>query len=465
MKLLIIYLSLSLFAAAEIKAPLPNIVVFISDDHSVMDSEPYGSKEIRTPNMQKLADEGMKFTHAFTSTPSCGPSRSAMLTGLWPARNGAEPNHQPRREGVPGLPTTLQALGYEVVAIGKVAHNAWAQSYGFDFETGPNPGCSDSQSVRKYLASRKSTKPLCLLFGTRHPHTPWVESGSYEPSALTLPPSFADTPATRQQRAFYYSSVTAADTLLGEVRDLTKDYLPSDSIFIYTADHGAAWPFAKWDLYDAGIRIPFIISWPGQLKAKSESHAMVCLPDLFPTLIELASGKVPEGLDGKSFAGILHGTTTEHRDRVFATCSGDGDYNVYPSRSIRTREYKYILNLHPGFQHHTHISRSGSSKNGRVFWDSWVEAAKENPRAAAIVKRYIERPADELYDVVADPHELHNLANDPAHAARLDQLRSELKAWMKAQGDKETVFGKPLLLGEPVTTMDPPKPAKKQKSR
>lgn len=450
MRPFLILISLCTLAAAETKAPLPNIVVFISDDHSMLDSEPYGSKSIRTPNMQKLADEGMKFTHAFTASPSCGPSRTALLTGLWPARNGAEPNHNPRRPDIPGLPTTLQALGYEVVAIGKVAHNDWAASYQFDFATGPKPGSVNTEEIAKFLAARTSSKPLCLFFGTHYPHTPWIENNGYEPSTLKLPPTFVDTPTTRQERAKYLSSVTAADTLLGEVRALTHQFLAGDPLFIYTADHGAAWPFAKWDLYDASTRIPFIVSWQGHLKAATSCDAMLCLPDLLPTLIDLAGGTVPAELDGKSFAGILSGSTTTHRDRVFATCSGDGDFNVYPSRSLRTRDYKYILNLHPEFQHHTHISLSPSHANGRAYWDTWQSAAKENPAAAAVVKRYIERPAEELYDINSDPNELHNLAAEPAHSKRLAAIRQELKAWMKEQGDQETVFGKPLLLTQPV---------------
>jgi N-sulfoglucosamine sulfohydrolase len=464
MKPILILISLCTLAAAETKAPLPDIVVFISDDHSILDSEPYGATTIRTPNMQKLADEGMKFTHAFAASPSCGPSRTALLTGLWPARNGAEPNHNPRRPDIPGLPTNLQALGYEVVAIGKVAHNSMVASYHFDFTAGSPSGCVDSTELEKFLKTRASNKPLCLFFGTHFPHTDWLANDGYDPATLHLPATFIDTAATRSQRAEYLSSVTAADTLLGEVRALAQKFLTPAPLFIYTADHGAAWPFAKWDLYDAGIRVPFIISWPGHLKAATTSDAMLCLPDLLPTFIDLAGGTVPAGLDGKSFAAILRGSSTTHRDRVFATCSGDGDMNVYPSRSLRTRDFKYILNLHPEFQHHTHISLSPNPKHGRAYWDSWQTAARENPTAAAIVKRYIQRPAEELYDLSADPNELHNLAAEAAHSERLAAMRQELKAWMKQQGDSETVFGNPLLLTQPTPEVAL-KPRKKKSSK
>ena len=161
-----------------------------------------------------------------------------------------------------------------------------------------------------------------------------------------------------------------------------------------------------------------------------------------------------QGGNQKSFAPLLRGTATTHRDRVFATHSGDGDFNVYPIRALRTRGWKYIRNLHPEFQHQTHISRS-SGPSGLVYWKSWLAAAETNAAAAAIVKRYRERPAEELFDLQADPLEQHNLAADPKHAARLAEMRTELTAWMKQQGDPQTVFGKPLLLGEPATLIAP----------
>ena len=435
---------------------LTNIVVFISDDHGMLDSQPYGATDIRTPHMSRLAADGVRFTHAFTASPSCGPSRTAMLTGLWPARNGAEANHTARRPEVPGLPAALRALGYEVASIGKVAHNSWAKSYDFDVITGPTRGNTDKNDAEKFFSSRDSAKPLCLFFGTHYPHTPWVENNGYDPNEISLPPTFVDTAKTRQERAKYYSSITAADTLLGELRELSKQYLSGDTIFIYTADHGGPWPFGKWDLYDTSTRIPMIISWPNHIPSTTTNNAIVCLQDLLPTFIELGGGTVPKDLDGKSFAGILRGTTTTHRERVFTTHSGDGDYNVYPCRSLRTSdEWAYIRNLHPEFQHHTHISRS-AGPSGIEYWESWLEEAAKNPLAAAVVKRYIERPAEELYDLKADPFQLNNLAANPEQATRLTTMRNDVTEWMKSQGDKGTVFGKPLLIGEPVNLIVKP---------
>jgi arylsulfatase A-like enzyme len=262
-----------------------------------------------------------------------------------------------------------------------------------------------------------------------------------------------DTAVTRAERAKYLTDITHSDTLLGEVRTLAQEKIPGDTLFIYTADHGSQWPFAKWNLYDAGIRIPLLITWPGTLKPSTSTDAMVCWPDLLPTFIELGGGKVPDGIDGQSFAGILRGTTTKHRDHIFATHSGDGDFNVYPVRSVRSRDWKYIRNLHPEFQHHSHISRS-TGPSGLAYWQTWLSAAENNPAAAATVKRFTNRPAEELYDLAADPNELHNLAADPKHADRRAKMSGDLDGWMQQQGDTQTVFGTPLLQGEPVTLIN-----------
>ncbi len=447
--------------AADPAPARPNIVVFIADDHGMLDSQAYGSAEVRTPQMAKLAADGLRFTHAFVASPSCGPSRTALLTGLWSARNGAEANHTPKRPGVASLPPLLSALGYETAAIGKVAHNVYAKDHGFDYIEGPNQGFAEIAAVAKFLAARDRAKPLCLFVGTRHPHTVWSADHTYDPATVKIPPTHVDTPVTREERARYLTDVTKADMLLGEVRALARQHLSADTVFVYTADHGAAWPFSKWTLYDAGIRTPLLVAWPDRIRAGSTSDALVCWPDLLPTFIELAGGRVPAGIDGRSFAGILRGTATQHRDRVFATHSGDGNFNVFPIRAVRTREWKYIRNLHPEFQHHTHISRS-SGPSGFLYWKTWLAAAERDPAAAAVVKRYTEHPAEELYDLAADPHEQRNLAADPKHAARLAALRADLDAWMKQQGDTQTVFGQPLRRGEPVTLITPGGAGKKK---
>jgi arylsulfatase A-like enzyme len=429
----------------SLAADKPNLVVFLCDDLSQRDTEPYGSTEARTPNFRQLASEGMRFTHCFVASPSCGPSRTALLTGLMPARNGAEPNHALKRDGVAALPPALHALGYEVAAFGKVAHYNQARFYGFD----QSDADSSPARVGRFLKERDPSKPLCLFLGTHHPHVPWSMNDGYDPATVQLPPTHVDTPETRAMRTQYLTDVTNADRWVGALRGLIGEFVTGDTLTVFSSDHGAQWPFAKWNLYDAGIRVPLIAVWPDKIPAGTTSAAMVQWTDLLPTFIDLAGGQPPEGLDGQSFARVLRGQATEHRDRIFTTHTGDGyRMNVYPIRSVRTADWKYIRNLHPNYQHHTHISRA-AGRDGLTYWTSWQRAALSDLDAAAIVKRYSVRPREELYDLTADPYEQRNLAADSAQAPRLKELSAELDAWMASQGDPQLVAGKPTLIDEP----------------
>lgn len=441
---------LTLLCAHAHAGAKPTIVVFLSDDHGQLDSTPYGSKDVRTPNLQRLADAGMTFTHAFIASPACSPSRAAMLTGLMPARNGAEANHTYKRDDVASLPETMRKLGYETAAFGKVAHGARdVQRHGFDVFNEQH----DAAFVEKFLQERDASRPLCLFVGTHEPHVPWDSIEGYDPAQVTLPPNFVDTPETREYRARYYTDVTRADTKLGEVMALARKHFdPANTLLIYTSDHGAQWPFGKWNLYDTGARVPFLAAWPGVIKPGTRTAAMVQWIDLWPTLIAAAGGTAPAGIDGRSFLPVLRGESATHRDVIFTTHSGDGAMNVYPIRAIRTGEWKLILNLHPEFAHTTHIDKSPKVSSGLAYWKSWFERAKSDPAAAAIVKRYHERPALELYNLREDPSESRNLALDSAQSDRVKEMRAQLEAWMREQGDQGTVFNVPRPLADPAST-------------
>ena len=441
----------------------PNLVVFIADDLSQRDVQPYGTKDVSTPNMQRLAKAGLKFTHAFVASPSCAPSRAALLTGLMPARNGAEPNHSRPRAEIKKLPAYLQELGYEVAAFGKVAHYGHGKEYGFDVVS--HEGFQNYASIAaaaEYLKTRKSDKPLCLFVGTHWPHVPWPQGESgYDPAKVDLPPTHVDTPETRLWRTRYYAAVTKADDDLGVIYDAAREHLePSKTYFFFTSDHGAQWPFGKWNLYDAGIRVPLVAIGPG-FQSGATTDALVSWVDLLPTLVELGGGKGPADIDGQSFASVLKGKAAKHRDEIFTTHSGDGRFNVYPIRSIRDARWKYVLNLHPEYQHATHINRAAAG-DGLGYFRSWEAAAKTDKRAAAIVARYKVRPKEELYDLDADPHEQQNLAGDSRHAERLAAMRDKLAAWMKSQGDTARVFGEPLLAGEDAAPFQPATAKKKK---
>ena len=445
-----------LFAADPAK---PHLVIFLTDDHSLLDSTVYGARDLKTPNMQRIAGAGLTFDRAFVASPSCAPSRAALLTGLMPARNGAEPNHSKPRAELKKLPAYLQELGYEVVSFGKVSHYQHTVDYGFDHFAHDkyHEDVAISAGI-EWLRARKSTRPLCIFFGTNWPHVPWPEGPEgNDPARVVVPPTHVDTPQTREARARYYAAVGRMDAELGAAYDAANEVLGRNVFFLTTADHGAQWPFGKWGCYDAGIRTPMIAVWPGKIAAGRRTPAMVSWVDILPTLMEVAGGPAPKGIDGQSFARVLHGGD-EHRDRIFTTHSGDGRMNIYPTRSVRTREWKYIRNLHPEYYYSTHVDLV----QPKEYFGSWVEKAKSDPGAAAVVKRYHERPAEELYNLAADPNEMKNLAGDPEHRTRLASMRADVSAWMKEQGDTGRTFGEPRLLSDPKRAVPPP-PSKKKK--
>ncbi len=425
----------------------PHMVIYLSDDHSQFDSSLYGAPDIPTPNFEKLASEGMQFSHAFVASPSCAPSRAAMLTGLMPARNGAEDNHSYPREDVPWLVGELQVLGYEVAAFGKVAHGKGASRVGFDVQVGASSYAAVRQSVEKFLTERTSDKPLCLFAGISNPHVPWPSESSFNPDEVVLPLDHLDTPSTREHRAAYYEEIKELDQLLGELCELTSVHLGEDHLFVHTSDHGSQWPFGKWNLYDYGIRVPFLVAWPSVVAPGSKSEAMIQWIDLMPTLIEIGGGEAPAGLDGRSILKVLQGKDTAHRNRIFTTHSGDRIMNIYPIRSVRTREWKLIRNLHPefAFTNHSDLLRK---QGAGAFWGEWVERSKSDARAKEIVDRYYKRPEWELYQVSEDKWEQRNLADDPKQTERLKTLQAELASWMKSQGDQESVFSEPRLISD-----------------
>lgn len=428
--------------------PKPNILIYLSDDHSLRDCSVYGASDIPTPHMEQLAADGMKFMRAFIASPACAPSRAALLTGMTPAHNGAEANHSMPRKEIKKLPAYLQNLGYEVAAFGKVAHGARNAPYGFDHADGSRIVPQLRTAVVKYLEQRESDKPLALFVGTSNPHVGWPEETSFKPEEMILPETFVDTPMTRKYRTMYCEEIRELDLLLGDLRKLADKHLGRDTLFVYTSDHGAQWPFGKWNLYDDGIRTPFLAAWPGKIAPDSTTDAMVSWIDILPTLVEISGGKAPKEIDGRSFLGVLNGKTDKHRDVIYTTHSGDGNKNIYPIRAIRTDKWKFIINLHPEFVYTTHIDLV-MSNTSCAYWGDWVEKAKTDPKAKAIVDRYYKRPKEELYYIDDDPLEQNNLADNPEHAATLKRLRKQLQGYMKEQGDQETVFNTPYSFDDP----------------
>ena len=253
----------------------------------------------------------------------------------------------------------------------------------------------------------------------------------------------------------YVEGAEDIDRRLGQTRDLIAKHLDiNNTLVIYTSDHGMPWPFAKWSLYETGIRTPFIAVWPGKIKPASTTDALVSWIDLMPTLIDLAGGKSPVDIDGRSFSKVLFGKTDKHRDMIFATHKGDNDKNVYPIRSVRVGKWKYIRNLYPEFAYTTHtdvwakeVPRTEKhwAHVGR-HWQSYIDAAKTNSDAAAFLRDYHRNPAEELYDIESDPFEKNNLLTSSEHASKLAELRELVTKRMTKVGDDQALSGPPRLL-------------------
>lgn len=422
----------------------PHMLIYLADDHGCMQSGPYGDAFVRTPYMSQVAAEGLTFDNAFVASPASGPSRAALLSGMMSARNGAIANHQLPHTQTQTMVHCLQEQGYEVVALGKIAHGKQhTEMSGFDVWKYDVHRRQIVEQVEAYLKQRTSSKPLCLMVGDNRPHVPWIKHAVYNPAEVELPPYLIDTPETRALWVRYLTDVTGLDATMAEVNRLFADYVGgSDYLFVYSADHGAQWPFGKWNLYDLGTRTSLLFRWPGHIPAGVRTNAMVSWVDLMPTLIDCAGGHVSDGIDGRSFARVLRRPTASHRKEIYTTHTGDGIMNVYPIRAIRTARYKYIRNLRPDCYHSNHSDILRKPDAG-AYWNSWEEKAKNDSQARQLINRYYVRPAEELYDVINDPLEQHNLATLPAYRTQMGKLARKLDKWMQQQGDKQLIYENP----------------------
>lgn len=452
-------LALIVTAAALVAAP-PNVVVFIADDLGANDVGPYGNRVVRTPNLDALAKSSLLFNRAFASSPTCSPSRASLYSGLLPFRNGAHANHAGVKQGVRTLPTYLQPLGYKVAIAGK-SHVGPVDAFPFEqihHSNVPEPGHEgqgvlwtdlNMKPVDEWISNAATgTEPFLLVVADHSPHVYWPEESDYNPSAVDIPSIHVDTEDTRQARARYYADVTKMDGNVGKLlASLERNGLSENTVVIFTADQGPQWAFGKWNLYDYGVQVPLLIRWPGTAAKGAETDALVSLVDLLPTIVEAAGGTTPQqgaAIDGMSLLPLLRGEVSEVRDAVFASHTGDGTMNQAPMRMVRTARYKYILNLAPEITYTTHIDKSKVDGYGEEYWPSWVQRSYEDQKSAAVLWRYHNRPAEELYDVRQDPNETHNLAADPHYQGLLQNLRSRVEKWRQEQDDHETgVFEAP----------------------
>ena len=427
----------------------PNIVLFLADDTNWFDIGVYDRlynytpKNAITPNIDALAKEGMIFTSAFTSTAMCSPTRQQLYTGIYPVKSGAYPNHGDAYEGTKSLVHYFEDKGYQVALAGK-GHIAPRSVYPFKkigVEAKDDSGASTFgiEAVSDFIEDNQD-KPFFLVIASHNTHGPWTrgDRSKYSAEGINVPSFMVDTPQFRNDLVRYYAEISDLDHEVGLVNLALEKYNQKDeTIFIFTSEHGAGMPFAKFTTYDAGLKVAFIMRWPQSIVANTKSDSLIQYVDVVPTLIELIGGEAPINIDGRSFKNTIYDPKLSHRDFVFGvhTTRNIRGGSDYPIRSIRNKNHKLILNL----MHENEFANSGTKgiKLGRGMLGDWYKAGLAgDKRALEKVARVTKRPQMELYDVLKDPFEEYNIIGKPGSKKIVDELLPSLIAWMDDQGDK-----------------------------
>ena len=413
----------------------PNLVFIIADDLTHRDLGCYGGQAM-TPNIDRLATEGMRFTRCFQTAPMCSPTRHTIYTGLYPVKSGAYPNHTNAYDDVKSIVHYLEPLGYRVALSGKthIGPNAV-----FPFEYSAADNNPDMQVIDEMFAdSANNGRPFCLFACSNEPHSPWNKGdpSQYPPDKIVLPPYIVDTPLVRQEFSKYLAEITYYDGQVGQIMELLdKHGLADNTVVMVVSEQGNSFPFAKWTCYDTGLQSAMIVRWPGKVEPGSLTDAMVEYVDVTPTFVEMAGGQPSPVLDGKSFVEVLEGKTDQHKSYVYGIMTTRGIINgsdAYGIRSVRGWKYKLIRNLN-----HENEFQNALTRND-IFKSMEEKAAGGDANAQRLVNAYKVRPAIELYNVEEDPLEMNNLAGNPEYARIIERLSAELDEWMESQGDQGT---------------------------
>jgi uncharacterized sulfatase len=436
-------LAMAALAAAPSSAARPNFLIVVADDLCWRDLGYQRHPDVKTPNIDRLAREGMRLDGMFSPAATCSPARHAFYTGLFPVRSGAFPNHTRVHDGTKSIFTHLADLGYRV-AVQNKTHVGPATS--FPYEHLPD---ADDLTATAAFIRRDRDQPWLLAYCSSDPHAPWTRGPRqlYDPNTITVPPYMHDNARTREALAGYFREITQLDTQVGHLLKLLDDAgQATETVVLFVSEQGCSLPYGgKWTLYDTGVRVSAILRWPGVVQPGTQSTALIQYVDVPPTLIDLAGGDPAEvdtgcpdadgrrTFDGRSFAAVLRGETEAFREYVFAqhtTVGVIGAKEPYPSRMVRDRRYKLIRNLAP-----ENTFEITGIHHGQPL-ESWQDDARTDPRLARRVQWLFKRPGAELYDFDTDPYEMKNLAADPGHAEIQSRLQGELDAWMRQQGDR-----------------------------
>lgn len=444
---------LSVPAAAQ---PRPNILLIVSEDNGP-ELGCYGDPHARTPRLDRLASEGVRFNRAFVAQAGCSQSRASFLTGLYPHQHGqiglATWGYRLYREDTPNLPRQLKAAGYRTGILGKLHVNP-ESAFPFDFRALPTANFA-RRNLGEYARAAEGfftagAEPFFLSVNYPEAHDPWLRQVDGVPAdpqtgrdIRALPYFGIDPPGMREMVADYYNCLSRLDHLVGELLDaLERSGKARDTLIVYLGDHGADFLRGKRTCYEGGVRIPLLVRWPGQARPQVREE-LVSTVDLLPTLLAAAGAPPVPGAAGRALQPLLAGGPAPWRTHLFTEWhTHAAAANYHPQRAVRDDRYKLIENLLPGVVNPDYadtirkleadaVERGEDGFRGGIA--RAVETAVPAVRAGYAV---MERPPRyELYDLREDPHEFRNLAESPAHAAILADLAGRLDAWRRETGD------------------------------
>ncbi len=431
-------------------APRLNIVLITADDMNFDSSDVYGGpvKDL-TPNLDRLAGDGMRFHYAYSTVAVCQPVREIMHSGLYPHRNGAM-GFFPLKPEVRTLNQQLHDAGYLISMIGKNPHYQPAEHFCVDFtETKISRQPSQlAAATRKFVAqARAAQKPFFHHVNCTDPHRPFIGAGGVKDLAGGEPPSrwikpeevaqlpgfLEELPDVRREVTCYYTSVRRLDDCVGAVLQALKDAgAEADTlVMFYGGDHGMAFPFAKSNDYENSSRGALIVRWPGVVQPGGVDRGhLVSTLDFTPTLLDAAGLPALPNLDGRSFAPVLKGGQLPGWDRVFTFYNSNSAGQWFPIRCIRTKDRSYIWNAWSDGKKEYH-----SENMGGLTWKALLAAAATNADIKARTELYLYRVPEEFYDMTNDRFERRNLIADPARQAEIATLRAELLALLRRTGD------------------------------
>lgn len=423
-----------------------NILVMVADDLG-LHTGAYGDPAARTPNLDRLANEGIRFTNAYCTTASCSASRSVIFTGLQNHANGqyghahAE-HHMSLLPHVKPLPALLKSSGYKSGLIGKF-HVGPPPQFGWDYL---NEGQSRNvqlmaQRARSFIQSAAGA-PWYLHVGYSDPHRaakgfanegryPGVRKTAFDPASIKVPSFLPDNAAVRGELAQYYEAANRMDQGIGMMLDVLKETGQLDNtLILFMSDNGIPFPNAKTNLYDAGSQLPFIARVPGGRRGVV-NNSMISYTDIAPTLLEWAGAQAPEyPFHGRSFLPAIDQESAAGREQVFFSHTFHEITMYYPIRGTRTRQYKYLRNLYPEltFPHASDLWESPT-------WQSVVKMGDAGRVGRRAAQQYLHRPSEELYDVTKDPDEINNLAGVASMKPVLEKLRRETHEFRRRTKD------------------------------